>query len=144
MNFKVPRGTQDILPSETWKWQQVEKIINETCDVYRYKEIRTPMFEQTELFQRTGRGDDRCRSKRNVYIYRSWKSFDDTYDLKELQLLSVHLSKIKCSAIRISQSNSTIRVRCSAMNVNKRVVIVNLYNLGLKRLVVMILQLMLK
>jgi histidyl-tRNA synthetase len=53
MNFKVPRGTQDILPSETWKWQQVEKIIDETCDVYRYKEIRTPMFEQTELFQRT-------------------------------------------------------------------------------------------
>lgn len=52
MNFKVPRGTQDILPSETWKWQQAEKIINEVCDVYRYKEIRTPIFEQTELFQR--------------------------------------------------------------------------------------------
>lgn len=52
MIFKVPRGTQDILPSEAWKWQQVEKIVNETCDAYRYKEIRTPMFEQTELFQR--------------------------------------------------------------------------------------------
>ncbi|WP_318615148.1 histidine--tRNA ligase [Sporosarcina sp. YIM B06819] len=52
MNFKVPRGTQDILPSETWKWQQAERIINEVCDVYRYKEIRTPIFEQTELFQR--------------------------------------------------------------------------------------------
>ena len=55
MNFKVPRGTQDILPSETWKWQQAEKIINEICDIYRYKEIRTPIFEQTELFQRTCR-----------------------------------------------------------------------------------------
>jgi len=53
MNFKVPRGTQDILPSETWKWQKVEKIINTVCELYRYKEIRTPMFEQTELFQRT-------------------------------------------------------------------------------------------
>ncbi|MFS0575321.1 histidine--tRNA ligase [Sporosarcina sp. 179-K 3D1 HS] len=52
MNFKVPRGTQDILPSETWKWQQVEQIIDELCDLYRYKEIRTPIFEQTELFQR--------------------------------------------------------------------------------------------
>ena len=52
MNFKVPRGTQDILPSETWKWQQAEKVINEVCDMYRYKEIRTPIFEQTELFQR--------------------------------------------------------------------------------------------
>ena len=53
MNFKVPRGTQDILPSETWKWQKVERIINDVCETYRYKEIRTPMFEQTELFQRT-------------------------------------------------------------------------------------------
>ena len=52
MNFKVPRGTQDILPSETWKWQKVEKLISEVCELYRYKEIRTPMFEQTELFQR--------------------------------------------------------------------------------------------
>lgn len=52
MKFQVPKGTQDILPSETWKWQRAEKIINEVCDVYRYKEIRTPIFEQTELFQR--------------------------------------------------------------------------------------------
>lgn len=53
MNFKVPRGTQDILPSESWKWQHVESIIRDVCDKYRYKEIRTPIFEQTELFQRT-------------------------------------------------------------------------------------------
>ncbi|MGG0667522.1 histidine--tRNA ligase [Lederbergia citrisecunda] len=53
MNFKVPRGTQDILPSESWKWQKVESIIREICVNYRYKEIRTPIFEQTELFQRT-------------------------------------------------------------------------------------------
>ena len=53
MNFKVPRGTQDILPSESWKWQKVESIIRDLCDKYRYKEIRTPIFEQTELFQRT-------------------------------------------------------------------------------------------
>ena len=53
MNFKVPRGTQDILPSESWKWQKVESIIRDLCDRYRYKEIRTPIFEQTELFQRT-------------------------------------------------------------------------------------------
>ncbi|WP_432355742.1 histidine--tRNA ligase [Sporosarcina sp. A2] len=52
MKFKVPRGTQDILPAESWKWQKVEKMIREACEVYRYSEIRTPMFEQTELFQR--------------------------------------------------------------------------------------------
>ena len=53
MSFKVPRGTQDILPSESWKWQRIESIIRDVCDKYRYKEIRTPIFEQTELFQRT-------------------------------------------------------------------------------------------
>lgn len=68
MNFKVPRGTQDILPSETWKWQQVEAIINETCDVYRYKEIRTPMFEQTDLFQRTV-GDTTDIVQKEMYTF---------------------------------------------------------------------------
>ncbi len=53
MKFKVPRGTQDILPSESWKWQKIEQMIHDVCDLYRYEEIRTPMFEQTELFQRT-------------------------------------------------------------------------------------------
>ncbi|GKV68749.1 histidine--tRNA ligase 2 [Sporosarcina sp. NCCP-2716] len=53
MKFKVPRGTQDILPSESWKWQRIEQMIHDVCDLYRYEEIRTPMFEQTELFQRT-------------------------------------------------------------------------------------------
>ena len=53
MNFKVPRGTQDILPGQTEKWQKVEQIIRELCNVYRYKELRTPMFEATELFQRS-------------------------------------------------------------------------------------------
>lgn len=68
MNFKVPRGTQDILPTETWKWQQVEKIINETCELYRYKEIRTPMFEQTDLFQRTV-GDTTDIVQKEMYTF---------------------------------------------------------------------------
>ena len=53
MNFKVPRGTQDILPGQTEKWQKVEQVIRQLCNVYRYKELRTPIFESTELFQRS-------------------------------------------------------------------------------------------
>ena len=68
MKFKVPRGTQDILPSETWKWQKVERIINEVCELYRYKEIRTPMFEQTELFQRTV-GDTTDIVQKEMYTF---------------------------------------------------------------------------
>lgn len=68
MKFKVPRGTQDILPSESWKWQQVEAIIRDVCELYRYKEIRTPMFEQTELFQRTV-GDTTDIVQKEMYTF---------------------------------------------------------------------------
>lgn len=68
MNFKVPRGTQDILPSETWKWQKVEQIIQDVCEIYRYQEIRTPMFEQTELFQRTV-GDTTDIVQKEMYTF---------------------------------------------------------------------------
>lgn len=68
MKFKVPRGTQDILPQETWKWQRVEEIIRKVCDVYRYEEIRTPIFEQTELFQRTV-GDTTDIVQKEMYTF---------------------------------------------------------------------------
>lgn len=68
MSFKVPRGTQDILPEQTGKWQKVESILRELCRVYRYKEIRTPIFEQTELFQR-GVGDTTDIVQKEMYTF---------------------------------------------------------------------------
>ncbi|MEG0470942.1 MAG: histidine--tRNA ligase [Solibacillus sp.] len=68
MNFKVPKGTQDILPEQTEKWQKVEQTIRELCQVYRYKEIRTPMFESTELFQR-GVGDTTDIVQKEMYTF---------------------------------------------------------------------------
>ncbi|MFC4766809.1 histidine--tRNA ligase [Effusibacillus consociatus] len=47
-----PRGTYDILPGEVEKWQFVEKVARDLCRRYNYHEIRTPMFEHTELFAR--------------------------------------------------------------------------------------------
>lgn len=47
-----PRGTNDILPGEVGKWQQLEKILRHVSRLYGYREIRTPIFEHTELFQR--------------------------------------------------------------------------------------------
>lgn len=52
MRYSAPRGTRDILPGEIEKWQHVEGRIHRICELYGYKEIRTPMFEQTELFVR--------------------------------------------------------------------------------------------
>lgn len=46
------KGTQDILPSQSWRWQAVETIIHEMMNCYGYGEIRTPAFEKTELFTR--------------------------------------------------------------------------------------------
>lgn len=68
MNFKVPRGTQDILPDASWKWQRIEQIARSVCDVYNYKEIRTPIFEQTELFQRTV-GDTTDIVQKEMYTF---------------------------------------------------------------------------
>ena len=49
---KAPRGTEDKLPSQMNKWHTVEKIAAQVAEAYGCKEIRTPTFEHTELFQR--------------------------------------------------------------------------------------------
>jgi len=51
--YSAPRGTQDILPDTSHLWQYVESRWREICHLYGYREIRTPMFEETELFIRS-------------------------------------------------------------------------------------------
>jgi len=59
MKFEAPRGTQDVLESEQPKWRYVISQFEELCDLYGYKRIETPVFEDTELFVRTsGIGSD--------------------------------------------------------------------------------------
>lgn len=53
MAFKSIRGTKDILPPETARWQYVESVIRAVFHRFNYKEIRTPIFEQTALFARS-------------------------------------------------------------------------------------------
>ncbi|MGI5891859.1 MAG: histidine--tRNA ligase [Bacillota bacterium] len=52
MAITRPRGTNDFLPADTAKWQIVESMLHEICRQFGYGEIRTPIFEETELFQR--------------------------------------------------------------------------------------------
>lgn len=68
MSMKAPRGTTDILPSETRKWQYVESILKEICDSYHYSEIRTPLFEHTEVFER-GVGDSTDIVQKEMYTF---------------------------------------------------------------------------
>jgi histidyl-tRNA synthetase len=51
-SVNAPKGTFDILPAESWKWQAVERIARETAGLYHFAEIRTPIFEHSELFHR--------------------------------------------------------------------------------------------
>ena len=53
MNFSKPKGTYDVLPKESARWQNVESLIREICSIFNYKEIRTPMFESTQLYHRS-------------------------------------------------------------------------------------------
>jgi len=53
MRYAAPRGTMDILPHQTPRWQYLEQIFRETCRLYNYNELRTPTFEETELFARS-------------------------------------------------------------------------------------------
>ncbi|MDO5456778.1 MAG: histidine--tRNA ligase [Atopococcus tabaci] len=52
MKHQKPKGTADILPSESFKWQYIENVSKEVLDTYGFHEVRTPMFEDYELFQR--------------------------------------------------------------------------------------------
>ena len=59
MIINAPRGTKDILPAQIERWRFVEDKIRDICKRYGYEEIRTPIFEHTELFQRgIGEGTD--------------------------------------------------------------------------------------
>ena len=57
--IKKIKGTEDILPRDSYKWQFVEKVLADEARVFGFKEIRTPVFEQTALFVRgVGEGTD--------------------------------------------------------------------------------------
>ncbi|MDW2875736.1 MULTISPECIES: histidine--tRNA ligase [Bacillaceae] len=68
MAMNIPRGTQDILPGESEKWQYIEGKARELCSRFQYQEIRTPIFEHTELFLR-GVGDTTDIVQKEMYTF---------------------------------------------------------------------------
>ncbi len=63
-----PRGTNDFLADTVRKWQYLEEVIRKVCREYGYGEIRTPIFEHTELFQR-GVGDTTDIVEKEMYTF---------------------------------------------------------------------------
>ena len=68
MLTNAPKGTKDIMPDQVYKWHYVENKWKEICARYGFKEIRTPMFEHTELFQR-GIGDTTDVVQKEMYTF---------------------------------------------------------------------------
>ena len=66
--IRKPRGTLDILPRESGKWQYIEQTIRDICRLYGYGEMRVPTFEATELFAR-GMGDTTDVVQKEMYTF---------------------------------------------------------------------------
>ena len=65
---KAPRGTQDILPKDSFQWRFLETVTMETAALFGFKEIRTPTFEHTELFCRSV-GDTTDVVQKEMYTF---------------------------------------------------------------------------
>jgi histidyl-tRNA synthetase len=68
MEIKAPKGTRDLLPSQSYEWKYVESVFDEVCQNFGYKEVRTPTFEHTELFSR-GVGDTTDVVEKQMYTF---------------------------------------------------------------------------
>ncbi len=68
MEISAPRGTKDILPDSSGHWQYVEKTAREVCRDFGYYEVRTPVFEHTELFLR-GIGETTDIVQKEMYTF---------------------------------------------------------------------------
>jgi histidyl-tRNA synthetase len=68
MDIKAPKGTKDMLPENAYKWQYVENLFRKLSSEYGCREIRTPMFEQTELFKR-GVGETTDVVQKEMYTF---------------------------------------------------------------------------
>ncbi|MDI9540591.1 MAG: histidine--tRNA ligase [Bacillota bacterium] len=66
--FQLPRGTQDIYGEDISYWQKMEEIIRQQCELYGYKEIRTPIFEHTEVF--VGDNDSSDMVNKEMYTFK--------------------------------------------------------------------------
>ena len=66
--IQIPKGCKDVLPSQAYLWQYVEAAAREVAAAYAFKEIRTPVFEHTELFAR-GVGDTTDIVNKEMYTF---------------------------------------------------------------------------
>lgn len=75
MKYQAPRGTEDLIPGQSQVWVWLEEQFRKVCELYGYKEIRTPTFEDTELFLRgLGEATDIVSKETYTFIDRGDRS----------------------------------------------------------------------
>lgn len=79
MNIQRPKGTQDIMPAESYKWHFIEKTIREISALNGYREVRTPVFEYTNLFER-GVGETTDIVQKEMYTFSPRKDKNNKED----------------------------------------------------------------
>lgn len=67
--INIPKGTKDVLPQDAYKWHYIEDAARKTAELFNMKEIRTPVFEHTELFLR-GVGDTTDIVNKEMYTFK--------------------------------------------------------------------------
>ena len=75
MLTQAPKGTQDVLPQDGYRWQAIEENMRRIASLAGYREVRTPMFEHTELFQRGVGDSDRRGAEGDVHLQRQGRPF---------------------------------------------------------------------
>nr|WP_280527355.1 histidine--tRNA ligase [Clostridium algidicarnis] len=68
ISIKAPKGTKDMLPQDAYKWHYIADILSNIAENYGYREIRTPIFEHTELFTR-GVGETTDVVQKEMYTF---------------------------------------------------------------------------
>ena len=96
--LQVPRGTQDILPEESYKWQFIEQRLYDIVKAYNYQEIRTPVFEATELFVR-GVGGSTDIVNKEMYTFKDKGDRSLTLRPEGTAQLRDLISKIRCNTM---------------------------------------------
>lgn len=66
--INIPKGTKDVLPNQSYKWQYIEETARSVARAFNFKEVRTPTFEYTELFQR-GVGETTDVVNKEMYTF---------------------------------------------------------------------------
>ncbi|HPR16995.1 MAG TPA: histidine--tRNA ligase [Candidatus Cloacimonadota bacterium] len=70
--YSVPRGTYDILPTDSYKWQYIEQVFSEIAERFNFRKIVTPIFEQTDVFERSV-GDSSDIVQKEMYRFQDKK-----------------------------------------------------------------------